>query len=115
MLKYIVSITLFVSMSNNALCHAEPSTKEVTDAFFAFQLKHSIKEKRILLSQVQDEAAKKLIACSVVKETKDLIDFVEQDVSKLISSKDLLRSLEELARKERKSLISNNLGQRYGC
>jgi len=68
-----------------------------------------------LLRQVQDEASKKLIACSVVKETKDLIDFVELDASELISSKDLLKSLEELASKEKQSLISNNLSQMYDC
>ena len=115
MVKVPLLICLLFSLIGISCVHRSTSENELTDSFFALQLKHSIREKYILLGKIEDPESKRIVWCSILKETNDLISFVEQDAPNIIDDKDVMESLSKIARTEKESFSNSDLKNKYKC
>lgn len=107
-MKAIITILLSLVLCANAAAHEELE-------LFALQMSHGINQKYILLLKVKDEEAQKIIACSIVQDTENLIALIEAEAPKSINSKETLLSLHDLAKKEKEHLLTNQIGVKYDC
>lgn len=115
MIRSILFICILWSLLIPSYADNNQSEKDMSNAFFALQLKHSLFEKYKLLTLVEDQRSKRIIGCSIVKETNDLISYVELDAPKIIVDKEILSSIKAISDKEKRSLEKSRLNETYKC
>jgi len=115
MIGKILGMLLGLSFSIIALGNSSDEIKELSDAFFAQQLKYSIGEKYKLLRKIRDAESRAVVGCSILKETNELIAYIELDVPKLIKNKETLALLKKMASKEKESIGNNEFLNNISC